>query len=188
MVPVTLTTERLVLRPWVTADRVPFAALCADAAVMEHFPSTLTRRESDAFVDQIIAIMARDGYGLWAVEVRDLSPFVGYVGLWSARRVLGYDVLEVGWRLARDSWGHGYAPEAAFEALRYAFDVLGETQVVSFTTPGNAKSRRVMEKLGLSHVDHFEHPGLPVGHPLRPHVLYRITAEDWRLLTEPQTF
>lgn len=155
---------------------------------MEHFPSILTRRESDVFVDRIVADMARDGHGFWAVEVRDGAAFIGLVGVSSARPVLGYDVLEVGWRLSADTWGKGYAPEAAFEALRYAFDDRGEPEVVAFTIPANVNSRRVMEKIGMSYVQDFGHPGLPEGHPLRQHVLYRITAEDWRLLTEASTF
>ncbi len=188
MDPITLTTQRLTLRPWVEADRGPFAALGADPAVMKHFPAVLTRRESDAFVDQIVANMVRDGHGFWAVEVRDGAPFIGLVGVSSARPVLGYDVLEVGWRLASDTWGKGYAPEAAYESLRYAFDDRHESEVVAFTVPRNTNSRRVMEKIGMTYVRDFDHPGLPAGHPLRRHVLYRITAEDWRLLTETSTF
>jgi RimJ/RimL family protein N-acetyltransferase len=172
-----LRTERLVLRQWRDEDRDPWAALCADPEVMRLFPSTLTRAESDAFVDRHAALLDVRGWGLWAVEVVDGAPFIGFTGL----AVPGFAVpgheggcVEVGWRLAADHWGRGYAPEAARAALDVAWDVAGLDVVVSFTSVGNANSRRVMEKIGLTFEREFDHPGLDAGHPLRRHVLYAV--------------
>jgi RimJ/RimL family protein N-acetyltransferase len=172
-----LRTERLVLRGWRAADREPFAALNADPVVMEHFPATLSREQSDAMVDRVEAHMTEHGWGLWAVEVVDRAEFVGFVGLARPAFEAHFTpAVEVGWRLARHAWGYGYAPEAGRAVLAFAFAELALDEVVSFTSVGNANSRRVMEKLGLTHdpADDFDHPGLPADSPLRRHVLYRI--------------
>ncbi len=178
-----LRTERLVLRRWRPEDRAPFAALNADPVVMEHFPAPLTTADSDAFVDRIEAAFEQHGWGLWAVEVPGAADCIGFIGL----AIPGFDAsftpcVEVGWRLAKEAWGRGYAPEGAHEVLRFAFEDLALDKVLSFTAVGNAKSRRVMEKLGLRHdpADDFDHPKLPAGSPIRRHVLYRISAPDWR--------
>jgi RimJ/RimL family protein N-acetyltransferase len=150
---------------------------------MEHFPSVLDRSASDAMLDTFAAELAERGYGPWAVEVEGSDTFIGFVGLHDAEAVLGRAAVEVGWRLAAEHWGRGYATEAARECLRYAFEELGLDEVVSFTTPANVRSRRVMEKIGLHHVGEFDHPRLTVDSPLRRHVLYRISAADWRPTT-----
>jgi RimJ/RimL family protein N-acetyltransferase len=175
-------TDRLLLRRWRTEDRSPFAALNADPVVMEHFPSTLTRAESDAGVDRIEAHFARHGFGLWAVEIPGVAPFAGFIGL----SIPAFEAhftpwVEIGWRLARDYWGQGYATEGALAALSFGFGSLGLAEIVSFTTVGNTRSRRVMEKIGMGHSpsDDFDHPLLPGGHPLRRHVLYRIAKTKW---------
>jgi RimJ/RimL family protein N-acetyltransferase len=179
---VTLRTERLVLRPWRDTDRTPFASMNADPKVMEWFPRLSTRAESDAFVDRIVARMEQQGFGLWAVEVPGVSEFIGFIGLNPADAVLGRPVLEIGWRLVADHWGRGYATEGGTASLAHAFDVLGQQEIVSFTTAGNVRSRRVMEKLGLTHrpADDFDHPGVPPEWSGRRHVLYRITHIEWR--------
>jgi ribosomal-protein-alanine N-acetyltransferase len=167
----------LLLRGWREDDRAPFAALNADPEVMQHFPATLSRAESDALVDRIDAMFAEHGFGLWAVEVRASGEFIGFVGLaaWDFEAHFT-PAVEVGWRLARSSWGHGYATEAAREAVTFGFDEAGLDEIVSFTSPGNTRSRAVMERLGMTRdpADDFDHPRLPVGHPLRRHVLYRL--------------
>jgi RimJ/RimL family protein N-acetyltransferase len=172
-----LRSERLLLRPWRDADRTPFAALNADPAVMEHFPSTLTRAESDRFADSIAAQLEECGWGTYAVEVIDGPAFIGYVGL-AAPEWLG--AVEVRWRLARAHWGHGYATEAARAALDDGFTRLGLDEVVAVTVPANARSRAVMERLGMTHdpADDFSHPLLPDGHPLRSHVKYRLARDS----------
>lgn len=171
-----LRTERLVLRQWREPDRDPWAALCADPRVMEHFPAALTREQADDFVDRHRAGIDERGWGLWAVEVPGVAPFIGFVGLAEP----GFDAdftpcIEVGWRLAAEHWGRGYAPEAAGAALAFAFDVLALDDVVSFTFVGNANSRRVMEKIGMTFEREFDHPNLP-GHRVERHVLYRAVA------------
>lgn len=176
------------MRRWQDRDRAPFAALNADPAVMEHFPRPLTRAESDDFVDRIEAAFDQRGWGLWAVEVPGMSPFVGFVGLWSPSYVVPGRIeagtVEVGWRLAREAWGHGYAPEAAAEALRFGFQDLGLPEVLSFTVPQNGNSRRVMNKVGLRRRPErdYDHPGVdPARHPdLVHHVVYAMTAAEWR--------
>jgi RimJ/RimL family protein N-acetyltransferase len=172
-----LRTDRLILRQWRQDDREPFARMNANPEVMRFFPSTLSREQSDAFADRIETHFAKHGYGLWAVEIPRVTPFAGFVGL------AAYDfpthftpTVEIGWRLDRTYWGRGYATEAARAALADGFQRAGLREVVSFTIPINLASIRVMEKLGLSRdpADDFDHPNVPVGHPYRRHVLYRI--------------
>lgn len=175
-----LRTSRLLLRPWRPQDREPFAGLNGDPEVMRHFPSTLDRSASDAFADRIAAHLDQLGWGLWAVEVVDSGRFAGYTGLNPVPDAItattaGHPQTEVGWRLARWAWGHGYATEAATAALAFAFDELNLPEIVSFTAAGNRRSRSVMERLGMTHdpADDFEHPALAHDSPLRRHVLYR---------------
>jgi RimJ/RimL family protein N-acetyltransferase len=178
-----LRTDRLVLRAWRESDREPFAEMNADPVVMEHFPTVLSRAESDAMVDRILDRWARGRPSLWAVEVPGDAPFIGFVGLLEPSFTAAFTpCVEIGWRLAAPFWGHGYAPEGARAALAHGFDTLGLDEIVSFTVPANANSRRVMEKLGMHHdpADDFDHPNLPEGDPLRPHVLYRLSAHRWR--------
>ena len=165
-----LRTERLLLRRWRNSDRAPFAALNADPVVMEHFPSTLTREQSDALVDRVETHFDEHGYGLWVVEVD--GAFVGFTGLaWQTYEASFTPALEVGWRLARSAWGHGFATEAATAALARGLAEAGS--VVSTTTLTNVRSQRVMQRLGMRRELEFDHPLVPAGHPLRPHVLYR---------------
>jgi RimJ/RimL family protein N-acetyltransferase len=173
----TLETARLRLRQWRAEDHAPFAQLNADPRVMEYFPSTLTKAESDALAQRFAAPIAQRGWGFWAVERKSDESFIGFVGLNVPSAPLPFaPCTEVGWRLAADAWGQGFATEAAREALRVGFDVLGLAEIVSFTTLGNRRSRAVMERLGMKESGTFEHPSVPVGNPLRPHCLYRLRA------------
>lgn len=175
----TLETERLVLRPWRDADRAPFAALNADPEVMEHFPAVLGRLDSDAAAARFRARFDRHGWGLWALEVKGGPAFVGFAGLNPAPDAAPFaPAMEIGWRLAREAWGRGYATEAGRAALRFAFERLRLPEIVSFTTPLNRRSIAVMERLGLARDPRgdFAHPGIPAGHRLSRHVLYRIAA------------
>jgi len=177
-----LSTDRLRLRRWRESDRAPFASINADPQVMEHYPAPLSRAESDAFIDRIEETFATRSLGLWAVEERESTEFIGYVGLWPAEFDAPFTpAVEIGWRLARAHWGRGLATEAARVALEDGFVRLELDEVVSFTSTANLRSRSVMRKLGLSHTtsDDFEHPALDLGHPLRPHVLYRQPRLDW---------
>jgi RimJ/RimL family protein N-acetyltransferase len=171
-----LRTDRLLLRPWREADLEPFAALNADPVVMEHFPKPLDRSESDAMVARVRAHFERHGFGFWAVEVPGLADIVGLVGLAiPAFEAHFTPCVEIGWRLAREHWGKGYASEAARACLRYGFEELGLDEIVAFTAQGNVRSRAVMERIGMTRrpEDDFDHPSLAEGHPLRRHMLYR---------------
>jgi RimJ/RimL family protein N-acetyltransferase len=177
MDPLALRTSRLLLRDWRDEDLPPFAALNADSQVMEFFPRPLDRTESDALAARIRNQFARSGFGLWAVEVCGVAPFIGFVGL----SVPSFEAhftpcVEIGWRLAREFWGRGYATEAARAALDFGFHRLELEEIVSFTVPANRRSRSVMERLGMTHSpdDDFENPRIPQGHPLRHHLLYRM--------------
>ena len=178
---VELRTERLWLRPWREADREPFARLNADPRVMEFFPAALSREESDALADLIQSHIERNGWGLWAVEIPNVVPFAGYVGLARPRFEAHFTpCTEIGWRLGREYWGYGYATEGAQAVLAFGFEELKLDEIVSFTTESNLQSRRVMERIGMTHdqADDFDHPGLPAGHKLRRHVLYRKSKTD----------
>ena len=178
----TITTPRLRLRLWREADLPALAALNADPRVMEHFPETLSYAESEAMVARIRASFSQRGFGRWAVEVPGIADCIGFVGLAVPTFEAHFTpCVEIGWRLACEHWGKGYATEAASAVIADAFGPLGLEEVVAFTVPANAPSRRVMERLGMkrSPADDFEHPTLPKGHPLRPHVLYRLSRADW---------
>ena len=180
--PSELRTDRLVLRRWLAADRQPFAALNSDPMVMEHFPAPLTRAESDAFVDRIEDHFALHGWGLWAVQIAAGDTFIGYVGLSPATFAAHFTpAVEVGWRLAHEHWGQGYATEAARAAITDVFARSLADEIVSFTATTNLRSQQVMQKLGMRRDPHddFEHPRVAVGHPLRPHVLYRLPRAEW---------
>jgi len=173
---ITLETDRLLLRAWRETDLAPFHALNSHPEVMEFLPRALTRTESDDFAGRIAAEMSETGFGLWAVEVVGVASFVGFVGLSIPTFAAPFmPCVEIGWRLGREYWGNGYANEAALAAAACAFGPLGMDEIVSFTVPANVKSRRVMERIGMTRDprEDFDHPKLSVGHPLRRHVLYR---------------
>ena len=172
-----IVTERLLLRDWRDSDLAPFVAMNADPVVMEFFPETYSEERTRRFVERIRERWTELGYGLWAVERKDTERFIGYVGLWPAAFPAHFTpAVEVGWRLAADQWGHGYATEGAQAALDYGFNTVGLKEIVSFTSAINVRSWRVMERLGMRRdvSGDFEHPDVPEGHPVRPHVLYRI--------------
>jgi RimJ/RimL family protein N-acetyltransferase len=155
----------------------------ADPQVREHFPGLLPAAESSAFIERIEAHWEQHGWGLWAVEVAGVAPFVGFVGLWPADDLTGAPMVEVGWRLAREHWGNGYATEGAREALRFGFEDLGLEEIVSFTVPQNVASIRVMERIGLMRDPSrdFDHPRVdPMAYPrLVRHVLFRLQRTAW---------
>jgi 3-dehydroquinate dehydratase / shikimate dehydrogenase len=162
----------------------------ADPLVMEWFPDTLTRERSDALAKRIERLMEEQGgWGVWAVEVPGVADFIGFVGLNAADAALGRPATEVAWRLAAQHWGHGYAPEAAIAALAHGFDTLERDEIVAIATVGNAKSRRVMEKIGMAYdpTGDFDHPSIPATSPLLRHVLYRITREEFETARQRAT-
>jgi RimJ/RimL family protein N-acetyltransferase len=174
-------TLRLRLRRWREGDLDPFAALNADPVVMEHFHHGVrTRAETADFMARIEQEFESRGFGLWAVEVPGVAPFIGFVGLHAATFEAPFTpAVEVGWRLAHAYWGQGFATEAARAALAFGFEGGGLDEIVSFTSVGNVRSQRVMQRIGMTRdlQGDFDHPAVPPGHPIRPHVLYRIRRE-----------
>ncbi|HEX6860717.1 MAG TPA: GNAT family N-acetyltransferase [Caulobacteraceae bacterium] len=170
-------TPRLLLRGWRDEDYAPFAALNADPEVMRRFPATHTREESDTLADGNREHIEEHGWGLWAIERRDDGRFLGFVGLARPRQPNPYaDEVEVGWRLAQEGWGHGYASEAARASLAYGFERLKLPRIISFTATENERSQAVMRRIGMTRAPDldFDHPRLPKGHRLERHVVYVI--------------
>ena len=179
MKPIELDTQRLLLRQWKEEDCGPFAALCANAKVMEFFPALLNRDESDAMVGRCKALIAERGWGLWAVESKVTRIFMGFVGLHIPAADLPFSpCVEIGWRLSEAYWGNGFATEAAKAALEFGFQDLKLREIVSFTAILNRRSQAVMSRIGMRQSETFEPPRVQMGHPLRPHCLFRISRES----------
>ena len=183
-----LKTERLLLRAWRPEDRAPYAALNADAEVMQYLLGPMTREKSAEQIESFQQDFVANEFGRWAVEVPGVSPFIGMVGL----SVVPYQAhftpaVQIAWRLARGHWGRGYASEAASAALAFGFEVAGLREIVAMTVPVNLRSQAVMQKLGMTQnpADDFDHPSVPARHPLVRHVLYRMTDDDWRRANRP---
>jgi RimJ/RimL family protein N-acetyltransferase len=174
-------TERLQLRQWREDDRPAFAAMSADPEVMEFFPKTLSKSESDAVADRCEALIAERGWGFWAAQSLETGRFLGFVGLHIPRADFPFSpCVEIGWRLARPYWRKGYATEGAAAALRVGFEQLGLDEVVSFAVVKNLRSRAVMERLRMIDTrQNFEHPDVPEPGRLREHCLYKISREAW---------
>ena len=181
--PGVIRTDRLVLRRWRDDDRPHYLAMNQDPVVMEHMQGLQSADVSNDFIDRIEAHWDEHGWGLWALEVPGIAPFIGFTGLWPATHVLGWESREVGWRLARQYWGRGYATEGAREALRFGFEDHGFDEIVSFTVPQNVRSLAVMQRIGLIRDPDgdFDHPRVdPVAYPhLVRHVLYRLSRASW---------
>jgi RimJ/RimL family protein N-acetyltransferase len=183
MKPPTLYTKRLLLRRWTGDDREVFVRINADPEVMRYRFKPLARQESHDLIGNIEASFDQHGYGQWAVERTQDRRVIGFIGLEVADDDAPYSPpVHIGWHLARDAWGYGYATEGATAALDYVFDVVGLPEVVSHTTSANERSQAVMRRLGMGHdsTDDFDGPWYPVGHPHRRFVLYRMVAADWR--------
>jgi RimJ/RimL family protein N-acetyltransferase len=178
-----LTTARLVLGTWDDQATEGLVELSTDPEVMRHFPAPATREQIETLVARHRDNLAAGRPGLYAVRVAETDAFIGFVGLATPSFEAPFmPCVEIGWRLRRDAWGHGYATEAAERVLAHGFGTLGLEEIVSFTTVANIPSIAVMRRLGM-HTDpaeDFDHPAVPEGHPVRPHVLYRLTSEEWR--------
>ncbi|WP_371325325.1 GNAT family N-acetyltransferase [Dechloromonas sp. ZY10] len=176
-----LETSRLRLRHWRDQDFAPFAALNADPQVMAYFPAPLDQAASEALAVHCQSLIAAQGWGFWAAELKAGCEFIGFVGLHRPIAELPFSpCVEIGWRLARPFWGQGYASEAAGAALEFAFDTLALDEVVAFTSLDNRRSQAVMERLGMRRAENFQHPALAVGHRLREHCLYRLARSAWQ--------
>lgn len=179
-------TPRLRLRQWQQSDREPFFRLNADPEVMKYFPAPLSPAESDALADRIEGLIAKRGWGFWAVERLENQDFIGFVGLHIPSADLPFKpCVEIGWRLGKQYWGKGYATEAAQASLKIGFQALELSEIVSFTSLLNLRSQAVMERLQMVRdSDTFMHPSVPQNHPLEEHCLYRLTKEQWQKLTD----
>jgi RimJ/RimL family protein N-acetyltransferase len=177
---VLITTERLVLRDWRDSDLPAWAAMNADPAVREYLGPLLTAEQAAASVRSFQADLDRNGFGLWAVEVRETGEFIGFTGLDRVEDGLPVTGVEAGWRLARSAWGHGYATEAARAVLAYGFDTLGLAEILAITAAGNQRSQAVMRRLGMTTDPADDHEDLdaPEG-PYRHQVVYRLSRETW---------
>ncbi|MFZ4100260.1 MAG: GNAT family N-acetyltransferase [Chlamydiia bacterium] len=181
----TLTTERLILRPWKEADLEPFAELNADPRVMEYFPSVLSREESIQMAHRMQSKIEERGWGWWAVSAPGVAEFIGFIGLNNVDKATlpahFTPAIEIGWRLAFEHWGKGYATEGAKAALKYGFETLKLNEIVSFTAMQNMRSRHIMEKIGMHYdpKDDFDYPKLSDDHRLKRLVLYRLEQSEW---------
>ena len=179
-----LETERLIIRPWQDEDKEPFAQLNADPEVMRYFPSVLSREKSDALIDIARERTQEDGFCFSPIEEKATGAFLGFVGLSRPRYAtpLPFDpCVEIGWRLGRAAWGQGYATEAARAWIGFGFETLDLEEIVSFTAVLNERSQKVMQRLGMHRnpKDDFLHPAIEADHVLAPHVLYRLSRDDW---------
>lgn len=176
-----LETARLRLRQWTNDDKTALARLNANARVMEFFPHTLSRAESDALAERIMRALMHRGWGWWAVEVKNQHRFIGFVGISIPSADLPFNpCVEVGWRLDYPYWGNGYATEAARAAISFGFGTLNLEKIVSFTTLLNTRSQAVMKKLGMQRgSETFIHPDVPEGSDLQEHCFYQLSQDSW---------
>jgi RimJ/RimL family protein N-acetyltransferase len=177
-------TERLILRAWKEEDVLPYSEMNADPRVREFFPSVLTRQQSEAEVRRLQAIYEKEGFCMFAAELIETGEFIGFIGLMTMTFAVPFTAqpaVEIGWRLSQKYWGKGLATEGARGAVQYAFETLKLHEILAITVPANVRSRRVMEKIGMKNLPHldFDHPGVPQGHPLRPHLLYTLTRDGY---------
>ena len=179
--PISLTTERLILRPWRPSDLEPFSQLNGDSATLRYYPATLSRAESDALAQRCQRLIEEHGWGPWAVELKENGEFIGMVGLNRPTADLYFQpCVEVVWRLLPEFWSKGYATEAAKACLEFGFTKLNLQQIVAYTAQLNLPSQTVMQRLGMqAQPGTFDHPGVPTGHKLVPHVLYTLDRDNW---------
>lgn len=173
-------TQRLILRQWKESDVEPFITMGLDQHVMQFFPNLLTPQESLNLIQKISSLINKNGWGFWAVELKETHQFIGFIGLHSQPEQFDFSpCVEIGWRLAKDFWKQGYATEGAKAALDYGFNILNLNKIVSFTANINTPSQAVMERIGMQKVKNFDHPKVPLHHHLKAHVLYEITSSSF---------
>ncbi len=179
---VPLITQRLILRAWTLNDLDAYTAINQDPRVLEFLPGPLTREQAAEQIKRFNAEINECKFGLLACELKATGELIGFVGLSIPQFEAPFTpCIELGYRLGSQYWGNGYATEAARAVLQFAFRKLNLKEIVAFTVPANTRSRNVMEKLGMlrNPADDFQHPKLADGHPLREHVLYRLTRDQY---------
>jgi RimJ/RimL family protein N-acetyltransferase len=169
-----ITTDRLILRGWREADLAPWAAMNADPEVRRYVGPLLTLEQAAAWALNYQDDLDRYGFGFWAVEIRTSGEFIGFTGLNTVDEEMPFSGVELGWRLARPAWGHGYATEAGLAALRYGFGTMGLPEVLAVTMARNVRSQAVMRRIGMTTdpAEDFDDPDVDED-PLRRHVVYR---------------
>lgn len=174
----TLETKRLILRKCnIDNDLKEWSYIISDPKVMEYFPSLGDEKMAAQFIERANENMGKNGYGLFACELKETSEMIGFVGISIPSFEANFTpCVEISWRLSSDHWGKGLAVEAALACLNLGFETYHINEIVAFTAVNNLRSRRVMEKIGMKHdaLNDFNHPNLPPDHPLSLHVLYRI--------------
>lgn len=175
-------TARLVLRGWRDSDHAPFAAMGADADVMQWLGGLQSRAQIDDTVQRLNRIDDEFGYTFWALERKADGGFLGFCGIKPIQReiVPGNGTPEIGWRLRKDAWGQGYARESAVASMSYGFDQFDFDFISALTLPANEASWGLMKRLGMMHrpeLDYFDEEewGPKVG----KEIVYRITRDEW---------
>lgn len=178
--PIILQSSRLILRPWQNSDLAPFAEMNANAQVMQYFPKLLSQHESDVLAEKFQHLIDVNGWGFWALELKQTGQFIGFTGLHAQPDLFEFSpCTEIGWRIDPTFWHQGYATEAAIECLKFAFATLKLQDIKAFTAKQNKVSERVMLRLGMRHEGYFNHPKLDADSPLRCHTLYGIKQADF---------
>lgn len=178
----TLETKRLILRQWTDDDLLPFYKLNSNKRVMEFFPKSLSQSESDNLAKRIKNLITENGFGFWAVELKETKSFIGFIGINQPQNLPFSPCYEIGWRLDFKYWNNGYATEGANEILRFCFKELDIKEIVSFTAKINKRSQSVMKKLNMVDTQrNFLHPDIPKNLPISEHVLYKISKLQWSL-------
>jgi RimJ/RimL family protein N-acetyltransferase len=180
--PVEIRTPRLLLRQWKDSDLDAWCEMNADAEVRKYFPKVNERADSEGEASRMKASITQRGWGFWAVEVPSVTPFIGAVGLFVPTFEAPWQpAVEVGWRLKRNTWGKGFATEAALAARDFGFTELKLPQIIAMSVITNEPSHRVMHRIGMARWDgmEFDHPRVPHDWPLKRHIVHRITHDQW---------
>lgn len=184
-----IASKRIGLRKFRSGDLDAMSAINADPQVMEHYPSTYDRHQTQDFIQRVNGKIDENGFSMWAAELIATGELLGFVGISKVPFEEDFTpAVEIGWRLAKKHWGHGYATEAANACLQFAFEKAQLDSVVSFTSLPNERSEKVMQRIGMTKVGEFDHPKIEKGHRLQKHVLYKISKADWQeKQKEPQS-
>ncbi len=170
------TSQRLGFRGWSLDDLDAFFSLNSDEDVMEHFPKTLTKEETKAFIIRLQKHYETNGHNYYATEVKESGEFIGFIGLAYQDFESEFTPnVDIGWRLKKTAWGKGFATEGAKKCLDIAFNQLHINKVISTCTIANKSSEKVMQKIGMRKISEFKHPKLEEYPKIQTCLLYEIT-------------